>query len=260
MIDTVVAIIISTVVSSLVTTFVIKIKAKRTTTTSSAVTQQQKADSTDNKLLCFYQKQANEQNELRKFRHDYKNQLAGLQILIESQEYDRAKAYLQEITGNFSSACEKHKTYSDNPLIDAILQNLAYKCEKANISFDACVMVQDKLPLSDADVCTVFSNLADNAYEAVVRTNINKNEKRFISLTSSMRAKWLIITVENSYDGISYTDSDGNYLTRKDNDNNLHGIGLNSIDSLISKVNGAQIRIQPDTENKVFSVSLIFPL
>lgn len=258
MIETVVTIIISTIVSSVVTTVVIKIKSKQHTGGSSEVTQQQKADKADE--LCFYQKQAKETSELRKFRHDYKNQLAGLQILIESQEYDRAKAYLQEITGNFSSACEKHKTYSDNPLIDAILQNLAYKCEKANISFDACVMVQDKLPLSDADVCTVFYNLADNAYEAVVRTNINKNEKRFISLTSSMRAKWLIITVENSYDGISYTDSDGNYLTRKDNDNNLHGIGLNSIDSLISKVNGAQIRIQPDTENKVFSVSLIFPL
>lgn len=259
MIETVVTIIISTVVSSLVTTFVIKIKAKRTTTTSSAVTQQQKADSTDNKLLCFYQKQAKETSELRKFRHDYKNQLAGLQILIESQEYDRAKAYLQEITDNFSLACEKHKTYSDHPLIDAILQNLACKCENTNIVFDACVMVQDKLTLTDADICTVFSNLADNAYEAVARAE-NNDEKRFISFTSSMRAKWLIITVENSYDGISYTDSDGNYLTRKDNDNNLHGIGLNSIDSLISKVNGAQIRIQPDKENKVFSVSLIFPL
>ena len=252
MIETVLAIILSTVVSSVVTTLVIKNKLKHTTI-------QQNTD-TSEELLCSYQKQAKDTSELRKFRHDYKNQLSGLQILIESQEYDRAKAYLEEISNNFSLACEKQKTYSDHALVDAILQNLACKCANSNIEFDACVMVQDKLALTDADICTVFSNIADNAYEAVLRTDIKDNKSRFISFTSSMRAKWLIINAENSYDGISHTDSNGNYLTCKEKDRYLHGIGLKSICSIIDKVEGAQTRIQPDSDNKVFIISLIFPL
>lgn len=241
------SIIIAVIISSTLTSTIIK---KKSTNRTNVLVKQ----------FDMYKKQAEEMSEMRKFRHDYKNQLSGLQILLSAGEYEKASAYLAEINDNFISANDKVQTYSDNALIDAILRNVAHKCKEKNIDFSGCVMVLDKLNLTDLQVCTIFSNIADNAYEAALDISDNNDTKPFVSFTSSIREKWLIITAENSFDGILNTDTHKNILTRKKNDIKNHGIGLKSIQSIINSVDGAQMKIEPDIENKIFSIRLIFPV
>lgn len=45
----------------------------------------------------YYITQAQTLEEMRRFRHDYKNLLSGLKVLIDSGEYERASEYLSGI-------------------------------------------------------------------------------------------------------------------------------------------------------------------
>lgn len=192
--------------------------------------------------------------ELRKFRHDYKNQLFGLAALLENGEYDRAKEYLSKLTGKIESQIKNKCSFSDNFLIDAVLQKLAFECEKEGITFDATVIAGADFPLCDLDICAVFGNLADNAFEAVMKQNTAK-DLRFISFTTSRREKWLIITAENSYDGELAVDDSGAIVTSKA-DKEHHGIGLNSIKSTVEAAGGS---VQISAQDGIFAISLIFP-
>lgn len=224
----------------------------------STVTHNQKLHKNDTRAreeryYSYYSTQAQTLEEMRRFRHDYKNQLAGLKVFIDSGEYERASEYLAGIATRFDGARSKTRAYSDNMLADAILQNLARRCEAENIAFEANVMIGSEIPLKDFDLCTVLCNLADNAFEAASRSK----ENRFITFTGSRRVKWLTLTAENSYDGVLLTDKSG-IVTRK-SDRVSHGLGLKSIRAIVEAVPGASVRIEPNPTEKVFHISLIFP-
>lgn len=120
--------------------------------------------------------------------------------------------------------------------------------------FRAAYRSARRIPLGDPELCTVLSNLADNAFEAVQKV---PEGERFITFTGSRRVKWLTITVENSYDGVLFTDR-GSIVTRKE-DRVMHGLGLKSICSIVDAVPGASVRIEPSPEEKIFRVTLFFP-
>ncbi len=208
----------------------------------------------DNKECFLVFETAKALEELRKFRHDYKNQLFGIAALLENGEYDRAKKYVSELTDKVEIRISNKCSYSDNLLIDAVLQKLAFVCEKEGICFEAAVIAGADFPLSDIDICSVFGNVADNAFEAVLKQNAD-NKERFIRFTTSRREKWLIITAENSFDGEVATDETGNIKTSKV-DKAFHGIGLNSIKSTVESVGGT---VKVRAEDGIFALSMIFP-
>ena len=202
----------------------------------------------------YYITQAQTLEEMRRFRHDYKNLLSGLKVLIDSGEYERASEYLSGIAARFDGMSKKSVSYSDNMLADAVLQSLARRCESAGVTFSGSLSIGKEIPLGDPELCTVLSNLADNAFEAVQKV---PEGERFITFTGSRRVKWLTITVENSYDGVLFTDR-GSIVTRKE-DRVMHGLGLKSICSIVDAVPGASVRIEPSPEEKIFRVTLLFP-
>lgn len=203
----------------------------------------------------YYSGQAKYLEEFRTFRHDYKNRLAGLKALLESGETERAENYLNDVISKFDVMRSNTKTYSDNTLIDAVLQNTALRCQQNGIAFDGAVIVGNELPLSDIDICTVFYNIADNAFEAASK---EYEGEKFMSFTTSRRAKWLIVTAENSFDGKILTGKGNEIATRK-SDSLSHGLGLKNIRSIVEAIPGAQVKIEPDTENRIFRISVIFP-
>ncbi len=204
--------------------------------------------------LARYRSEAKYLEEFRRFRHDYKNQLAGLKVLIDSGEYERAAEYLSGVAAKFDAVKVNMPSYSDNTLVDAVLQNLASRCEAGGIAFHASVIVGDEMPLGDPDLVTLFCNIADNAYEA--SEHLEKKD-RFVSITTSRRVKWLTVTAENRFDGILMTDKDG-IKTRKA-DAASHGLGLKNIRRIVESVPGAILKIDPDFDECIFRISILFP-
>lgn len=211
----------------------------------------------------YYATQAKYLEEFRSFRHDYKNQLTTLKALLERGEYARAEEFLSALTVKFEDMRKNTPNYSDNMLVDAVLQHMAGRCAASHITFEASVVVGNELPLTDLDLSAVFCNIADNAFEAAEKSGAPVPIVRFLS---SRREKWLIVTAENSYNGVLKTDPETDELCTTKPESRCHGFGVKNIKRIVEAVPGASVRIEqlPAAEESpengaIFRISLIFP-
>lgn len=175
----------------------------------------------------------NSMAEIRKARHDLKNQLVYLMELSENKEYTELEEFLKELIetepfGNLTIS----KT--ENSVVDALVNYKYSIAKKYGIKFDVKLEVPIRLPYNSSDICIILGNALDNALEANNRANI---ENPYIKLIMRMDVKNLIIVIENSFDGHIKRDCDGNIITVKEDSIN-HGIGLGSIKKSVDKYHG----------------------
>ncbi|OPY56088.1 MAG: Sensor histidine kinase DcuS [Pelotomaculum sp. PtaU1.Bin035] len=101
---------------------------------------------------------------LRKQRHDFLAHLQVISGLIDCDDIDGAKEYLEKI-----EAATKNKSLiskTNNPHIGIILSAFAMKAESKGVRFDLYGFNDfSKFPLSSTHAVTVLSNLLNNALE-----------------------------------------------------------------------------------------------
>lgn len=104
------------------------------------------------------------------------------------------------------------------------------------------------------DVCSIFSNMIDNAIEACIKIK-DKDTNRFIKIKGTMVNGFFVIKCENSkindikfkYNNIK-TDKKNSYL---------HGIGVKSIKSSVQKYDGD---VFIDYQDYIFIVKIYIPI
>ncbi|QHQ61520.1 GHKL domain-containing protein [Anaerocolumna sedimenticola] len=190
----------------------------------------------------------------RIFRHDYGNVMSAVKILIKNNENEKAIKLLDEIHDTMQKNVLMHKTYSNNVLLDAILQDSANTCEEHNIRFDATLHLFESLILSDLDIIRICTNILNNAIEACEK--IPQTSDRFIKVTGSTNPDWSFIEIANSFNGqLEYQDGEL-VSTKKEKD--FHGYGLTIIRKTIEDT-GGMVLIDADQEKKIFSLKLHIP-
>lgn len=194
-------------------------------------------------------------DSLRIFKHDYKNILLSVRSLAERREYDKLIELMEDTHDTLQKKFDVHKQYSNNLILDAILQNAANTCRENNISFHAVVTLPDGIKISELDICRMFANIADNTVEACMR--MPKNVERFIRITSSKNDMWAIVESQNSFNGFIEMKN-GKLVTIKP-DKYYHGLGLTIIKDITEGLGGF-IQIETDRSNNVFILRLHFPL
>jgi two-component system sensor histidine kinase AgrC len=189
----------------------------------------------------------------RAFRHDYEKLMASIKSLLRRQKYNKAIKMLDDIHDTMQKSVQVHKNYSDNMILDAILQDTADACEEKNIRFQAHAHLPESVPMEDLDIIRVFSNITDNAIEACNKVS---NSQRFIELTSNSTQDWTIIEVSNSFDGDLLIVGDNLSTTKEDKD--FHGLGLQIIRETIEGMGGL-VFIEPDSDKKIFKIKVCIP-
>lgn len=189
----------------------------------------------------------------RTFKHDYKNMMASVKTLLRNEEYEKAIRMLDYVHDTMQKDVQILKTYSNNIMLDAILQDAANYCEEKGISFSALAHLPKEVSLTELDIVRIFSNVIDNAMEACEKLSGND---RFIKITSSGNQEWAIIEAANSYSGGLFVE-DGELQTQKEN-RDYHGLGLKIIRDTIEGLGGLMF-IDPGQEEKVFKIKLCFP-
>ena len=102
------------------------------------------------------------------------------------------------------------------------------------------------------DICNIFGNALENAIESVIR--ISDKEKRLIHITVSQVNNFVMIRIENYYEGTLNTDG-GEFLTTK-NDKKHHGYGIKSIKYTVDRYDGA---VYINTDNNWFDIKIVIP-
>ena len=172
---------------------------------------------------------ANEK-ELAKKAHDFTKHLEALSQLPVGSE---ASEYIHELLQNSSSKKTMHDYHTGNEILDAILSLKHQEADTQGICFEADVILTTPLQIASLDLCSILSNLLDNAIEACLRSV--EKEKRFVNMY--IRQKHNILYCEvNNYCETSPIIT-GKKLIRKKSSPG-HGFGTQIIRDIVKKYDG----------------------
>ena len=123
-------------------------------------------------------------------RHDM---MKHFRLLRQTTSDEKTAEYLDELMG------ENEKIHpvvqSGNEILDIILNGKLSAAADAGITVElARTQAPDKLPLTDAELCSLIMNLLDNAIEAASATGV---KRRYIKLDMHIRNSFFVFTCEN---------------------------------------------------------------
>lgn len=161
--------------------------------------------------------------------HDLKNQIIALRAETDP---DKRNASLDKMEEEIKAYEAENKT--GNHVLDTVLQSKTLHCIKKDITL-TCVADGSLLNGMDAaDIATIFGNALDNAIE--YEQKIKDKEKRLIHVSVFSKKDFVMIRIENYFEGDLKFEGDLPKTTKKDK--NFHGYGLKSIRYAVQKYDG----------------------
>ncbi|MCI6677428.1 MAG: GHKL domain-containing protein [Clostridiales bacterium] len=91
-----------------------------------------------------------------------------------------------------------------------------------------------EIMIFDMDLCSIFSNLIQNAIEALEKV---KTDKKYLFINLEQGKSYARFEIRNSIEKRPERDQDGNIITTKDDKKN-HGFGLINIRTIIEENKG----------------------
>lgn len=184
----------------------------------------------------------------RTVRHDLKNKLSPLIYLAESGKTNELVERVQEL-GNLS-VLGKIYAESGNITIDYIINLKLQALANKGVRIVCEINVPNDVKIAPFDLSTILGNLIDNASEALDYVS----DEKWFNIKISYQVGFLMIQVENSFDGIVYLRNN-KIISRKEDTEN-HGLGLKSIEKISKEYDGEMI-VQYDNNQFKVTVKLL---
>ena len=169
-------------------------------------------------------------------RHDYRNQLQTVYALLETGEHDAARSQLDEMT----AALDRSPHYCANRVINALLSVKARQYEERGVALRCKCDVPESLPLPGVELCSLFSNMLDNALSA-----------------SELCAGPAEVTISSAVEGGMFTARCRNPYNaeaeRRKPPRSGHGLGLAILRDLAGRHDG---EVKIDTTGDTFTVTV----
>ena len=198
----------------------------------------------------FYQLQ--KMNEtLRGQRHDYLNHMQVVYGMLELEEYEELKRYLEPIYKNLMKTGKAIRT--SIPAVNALLMAKLGEAEKESVDFYIEVKSDLKeLQMEPWELCKVLSNLIDNALTALLD---REGERKLLLDISETKDTYLFQVGDNGPpvpENLRATIFSPNVTTKKGEG---HGMGLYIVTNVL-KENGGTIRFSSDEKQTIFTVEV----
>ena len=197
-----------------------------------------------NEQNAHYEYLEKREEKTKKFRHDLKNHICVLERLSEtdSQKYkeycDAILSKVDELRSNVSV---------NNSIVDAVLNRFYSDAVELNINFNISGHMPNNCNIDAYDLCTVFSNLLSNAFDAA-----KKESKKQVDIEISYDKEDIIVKVSNCFSG-KVEIKNGQISTSKA-DKDLHGWGLQNVRDSVDKYDGI---MDIDAKGNIFSATIL---
>ncbi|MGL5559887.1 MAG: GHKL domain-containing protein [Paraclostridium dentum] len=196
----------------------------------------------------YYLNLQESQNKVKKLYHDINNHMFCIKNL--SSDKEDVNKYIDEMSKELNQFKEIHNT--GNMILDIILNEKQNICNENNIDLTCDVNFSKCNFIEMTDVCSIFSNILDNAIEACNKTSM---DKKYIKIRGTLVKSYYVIRCENSKTN-KLEIKNSKIITSK-KDKFIHGIGLKSVKSSLKKYNG-DLEIE-DFKNK-FLLQIYIPI
>ena len=201
-----------------------------------------------------YYKLANKNKEyISKLKHDIRNQLQTAYFLLNNSNNNIDS---QNIVDNISHRLESLDNiyYCENSIVNTIISLKTTEAKKYKIPTKISLRDIDKLVINELDLCSIFSNLYDNAINCCIKNKYKENN--FISIISSKEAGYIVIKFLNWCDlDIVFNKKNTILTTNKDSKN--HGYGLKILNDITNRYDG---NLSMKHENNIFSITLLLKI
>lgn len=182
---------------------------------------------------------------IRKVRHEMKNHMMNIKGLVAGEQYEAVDAYIARLDETIQELDYKYNT--GNPVTDVIINDKYRMAEKLGIDFEAgfCYPKDNGIPVFDMGI--ILNNLLDNAIEACQKVS---PEERYIRLSLRQKQSFLLLEVENSYDGKAIQrNAEGLPKTTKISGRkeqySEHGLGLRNVKETAERyLGGMDIKVK----------------
>ena len=232
----------------------------------------------------YYEELEQNQQQIRKLRHDMNNHLTVAGQFLKEGRPDQAAAYLERLSGAVRSSGRK---FCENGVVNAVLNAKYTKMEAAGIDGFFHVSIDGMMLLDDVSLCTIFSNTLDNAIEACLKIPLRTRQDSDDSVNGgstsnasgadgegsaageggqvgaagdavtrqiSLKARY----TENGYFSYEIVNTKVNPVRREGGriltdkgDRTSHGLGLSSVTAIVEKYGGTMDVSYTETEFRV---------
>ena len=144
-----------------------------------------------------YQHIVEQREAMAKIRHDYNNYLLSLLGLLHNHEIQSAEKMIQEMLHKIEAT--KEYLYCEIPVVNVILSEKEAVCRRNNTQLQTEFLLPDKVSIASIDLCSIFSNLLDNAIRSCAQRPLG--QPRNIQLRCKMQGDYLIIHCQNTASG-----------------------------------------------------------
>ncbi len=202
----------------------------------------------------YYKQSLKKEADTRKYRHDMVNHLIYIQEILSQERTKDAQNYLFNILGRFKKI---QSTYfvTGNDMID-IIMNYYFNM----LSGDVNIIISGKCPviidMEDIDVCTIFSNIFQNAVEEIIENNI-KDASIIIEIQKGQQ--YVEYIIKNSLvSEITEKTIDKNGLPKSHKlDKRNHGIGMVNLKNTVERNHGI---FKWNQKNGYFVINVTLPI
>lgn len=197
----------------------------------------------------YYEQYLNDIEDASRIRHDIRNQLQTAYTLMSQHEDDRARAILDGI----SSALDQKAVYCKNRVVNAVLSVKGTLFTQAGIPFRFDCALPDDISLPEVTLCSLFTNVLDNAYHAV---SLIPEADREIVLSAHIKNGGFLLACRNP------VPPQAEPLPAQDrkqpkSPGQLHGLGLSILQNIADTHNGT---MNVDVTETTFCIQLFLQL
>lgn len=195
----------------------------------------------------YYVGRLQQEQEIRKFRHDINEHLYCISYLINSSKHQELQSYVAGLNDTFSKINQKSGLQTGSELITIVLSDLMNQYSDQQIQ----VKWHNQIPttnIDNRDLCGLFSNLLKNSFEAT-----NKCQEKIIDVDTQQQGNAFFIKISNTC--ICPVKILGDTLLSTKSNPVNHGFGSQIIRDTVNKYNG---EIKYFNKNNFFSVEITF--
>lgn len=168
--------------------------------------------------------------EMKKLKHDFKNELDTLNELISERKYDIAEAHISEL----SSFIDKSAAvcYTGNEAVDSLINIKIQTAKQYDIRVIIKIKIQTSLNANSMELCRIIGNALDNAIEACCKI-MDSKVQRFICISIKEIDENMLIEISNTAEDVDTAD-----LSTTKPQQSMHGYGIHSIRSSAKRLGG----------------------
>lgn len=197
-------------------------------------------------------------SEVRGMRHDMKNDIQVLMLLLESREYDKMRDYLEEMGDNLQVS--EVSAHTGDTIADAIISSKRSEAGEKGITLKSSGTFSG-IALSPRDMCKILANLLDNAIEAASDPALSdlSSDMKVIELDLKKTDKFFLVSVKNP-SAKEPVVNEGEMETIKSDKKN-HGFGIRNIKTAAENYGGElSYSFDPKPYGCDVRSELLFPL